>query len=158
MGEKSSEGLECERFGEGWPLLIYSMHRMEVLQAGASSAFPALKTPSLETFLQVLAQFSWLVLSLLIFLIFENSILKLCTHLETNFKTNLISLKLEHTCYYTSKNTGQKNSLCSLTPLKVLWWVHTANQWLWTWWSVCFSLGTDVGLIQETRGAECFKI
>lgn len=25
MEEKSSEGLECEGFGEGWPLLIYSM-------------------------------------------------------------------------------------------------------------------------------------
>lgn len=25
MEEKSSEGLECERFGEGWSLLIHSM-------------------------------------------------------------------------------------------------------------------------------------
>lgn len=43
-----------------------------------------------------------------IFLIFENSILKQCTHLEPDFKTNLISLKIEHTCYCIPTNTGQK--------------------------------------------------
>lgn len=55
MEEKSSEGLECERFGERWSLLVY---RMDVQQAGASPAFSAFKTPSLETHLQVLSQFS----------------------------------------------------------------------------------------------------
>lgn len=59
MEEKSSEGLECEGFlGKDGLCLSTSWIRMEVLQAGASPAFPASKTPSLETFLQVLAQFS----------------------------------------------------------------------------------------------------
>lgn len=87
--------------------------RIEVLQAGASPAFPAFKTPSLETFLQVLIQFSLSVLSLFsyflyFFLIFENSILKQRTHLEPDFQTNLISLKIQPICYYTPTNTGQK--------------------------------------------------
>lgn len=53
-------------------------------------------------------------------------------------------------------NTDQKFPLL-LTPLKVLWCVQTANQWLWTWWSVCFYLGVDVRLRQKSKGAECFK-
>lgn len=68
MEENSSEGLEGERFGEGWPLLIYSIG---VQHAGASPAFPAFKTPSLETFLQVLVQFNLLVLSLLCFFFYN---------------------------------------------------------------------------------------
>lgn len=42
------------------------------------------------------------------FLIFENSILKQRTHLEPDFQTNLISLKIQPICYYTPTNTGQK--------------------------------------------------